>query len=52
LGARLKTLLCKKVIVAESKEVKTECNLEESSKEGCSSKRVIFPMMMMIDDST
>jgi hypothetical protein len=32
-------LLCKKIIVAKSKEVKTGCNLAEYSKEGYGSKR-------------
>jgi hypothetical protein len=32
--ARLKTWLCKN-IVAKSREVKTGCNVAESSKEGC-----------------
>jgi hypothetical protein len=30
------------------KEVKTGCNLAESSKEGCGSKRAVLPMMMMM----
>jgi hypothetical protein len=34
---------------AKSKEVKTGCNLAESSKEGCGSKSKILPMMMMMD---
>jgi hypothetical protein len=38
LDARLKTLFCKKIILAQSKEVKTGCSLVESSKEGCGSK--------------
>jgi hypothetical protein len=45
---RLKTLLCKKIIVAKCKEVKTGCNLAESSKEGYGPKRVVLPMMMMM----
>jgi hypothetical protein len=40
------TLLCKKFIVMKSKEVKTECTLAESSKEGCGSKRDVLPLMM------
>jgi hypothetical protein len=32
----------------KSKDVKTECNLAESSKEGYSSKRCVSPMMMMM----
>jgi hypothetical protein len=42
LDARLTTLLCKKKkknTSAKSKEVKTGCNLPESSKEGNGSKR-------------
>jgi hypothetical protein len=47
------TLLCKRLIVAISKEVKTGCpnsqewtNLAESSEEGFDSKRAVFPMIM------
>jgi hypothetical protein len=29
--ARLTTLLCKEIIVAKTRELKTECNLTESS---------------------
>jgi hypothetical protein len=39
LDARLKTLLRLKNIVAKSKEVKTRCNLAESSTEGYSFKK-------------
>jgi hypothetical protein len=46
LGA-LTTLVCKK-IVSKSKEVKTVCNLAESSKEGCGSKRAVLPVVMMM----
>jgi hypothetical protein len=43
------TLFCKiKITVAKSKEVKTGCNLAESSKEGCGSKIPALEMMMMI----
>jgi hypothetical protein len=35
-------LLCEKILVAKSKEVKTVHNLAESSKEGCGSKRDYF----------
>jgi hypothetical protein len=42
------TLLCKKIIVAKFKEVKTGCILAESSKKGYGSKRSVFPMMMMM----
>jgi hypothetical protein len=34
LDARQSTLLCKQIIVAKSKEVKTGCSLAEPSKEG------------------
>jgi hypothetical protein len=34
--------------VTKSKEMKTGCNLAKSSKEGCVSKRDIFPTMMMM----
>jgi hypothetical protein len=46
LEARLTSLLCKKINVAKSKEVKTGLNLAESSKEGYGSKRALFPMIM------
>jgi hypothetical protein len=42
------TLLCKQIIVAESKEVKTGCCLVRSSKEGYGSTRAVLPMMMMM----
>jgi hypothetical protein len=35
----------KKITVAKSEEMKTGCNLAESSKEGCGSKRVVMVMM-------
>jgi hypothetical protein len=38
LGARLTTLLCKRITVAKSKEVKITSNLAESFKEGYGSK--------------
>jgi hypothetical protein len=40
------TLLCKKIIVAKSKEVKSGCNLAEPSKKGYGSKRHVLPTMM------
>jgi hypothetical protein len=43
LGAKLTTLLCKKIIVPKSKEVKTK-----SSKEGYGYKRAVLPLMMMM----
>jgi hypothetical protein len=49
LDARPTTLPCKQIIVAKSKEVKTGCNLAESSKEGYGSKRAVLPMMMMMN---
>jgi hypothetical protein len=39
-------MLCKKNTVAKSKEVKTGCNLAESSKEDCGSKRPVLLLMM------
>jgi hypothetical protein len=42
------TLLCKNIIVGKFKEVKTRCNLAESSKEGYVFKRAVLPMMMMV----
>jgi hypothetical protein len=44
------TLLCKKITVVKSKEVKTRHNLAESSKVGYGSKRAVLPMMMMNTD--
>jgi hypothetical protein len=38
----------KKKTVAKSKEVKTGCNLAESSKEVYGSKRAVLPMMMIM----
>jgi hypothetical protein len=51
LDARLTTLLCKKSIVANSKEVKTGCDLAESSKDGYGSERAVFPMIMMVNNN-
>jgi hypothetical protein len=48
LDRRPTTLLCKKITVAKSKEVKTGCNLAESSKEGYGFKRTTLPMMMLM----
>jgi hypothetical protein len=48
LDARLTHLLCKKITVAKSKEVKIGSNLAESSKEGYGSKRDVLPMVMLI----
>jgi hypothetical protein len=50
----LPTLVCKKIIVAKSKEVKTgwsdlKTSLAESSKEENGSKRAVLLMMMMSD---
>jgi hypothetical protein len=55
LHARLTTLLCKKNTVAKPKEMKTGCNLAESSKEDYGSKRAGLPVMtvmmiMMMND--
>jgi hypothetical protein len=43
LEARLTTLLCKQINVAASKNVKTGCNLAESSKKGCGAKKGCLP---------
>jgi spore maturation protein SpmB len=49
LDARPKTCLVKKGnIVAKFKEVKTESNLTESSKEGFGSKTAILPVMIIM----
>jgi hypothetical protein len=59
LDARLVTLLCKRIIVANAKEVKAGwsssqqhsrkwINLEKSSKEGYGSKGAVLPMMKMM----
>jgi hypothetical protein len=42
-------LLCKKIIVVKSKEVKAGCNLAESCTEGYGSKRAVFLMMMIAE---
>jgi hypothetical protein len=36
------------MIDTKSKEVKTGCNLEESSKEGYDSNRAVLPMMIVL----
>jgi hypothetical protein len=41
-----------KIIVTKSKEVKTGCNLAESSKKGYGSKRAVLPVMMMMMTNT
>jgi hypothetical protein len=46
LDAGLTTLLCYKIVVAKSKEVKTGCNLSESNKEGYGSKKAVLPVVM------
>jgi hypothetical protein len=48
LGAKLTTLLCIKIIVMKSKEVKTGCNLSEICTEGYGSKRAALPVVMMM----
>jgi hypothetical protein len=48
LDPRLTALLCRKSIVAKSKEVETGCHMTEFSEEGCGSKNAILPMMMMM----
>jgi hypothetical protein len=51
LDAEVVILLCKKVIVAKSKEVKIGCNLAESYKEGYGSERAVLPTTMMMYES-
>jgi hypothetical protein len=41
-------LLCKKISVPKSKEVKLACNLATSFMEGFDTKRAVLPMMMMM----
>jgi hypothetical protein len=48
LDARLKNLLCERIIVAKSKEGKSGYNLSEFPNEGYGKKRAVLPMMMMI----
>jgi hypothetical protein len=49
LDSRLANFICKKIIVAKSKEVKPDgTNLTESSNEGYASKRAVLPMMMIM----
>jgi hypothetical protein len=48
LDARLTTLLCKKIIVAKPKEVKTGCNPTESSREAYGSKRTGLPKLLLL----
>jgi hypothetical protein len=48
LDTRLRTLLCKRIIVAKSKEMKTGCNLAESPKGDYGSARAVLPMMVMM----
>jgi hypothetical protein len=47
LDARLKTLLCKRIAFAKSKEVKPGSNLREFPQEGYGSTSVVLPMIMM-----
>jgi hypothetical protein len=44
----MKTLLCKKITVAKSKEVNTGRYLAKPSKESYGSKRAALPMMMVV----
>jgi hypothetical protein len=48
LDARLTTLLCKRIIVAKSKEVKTGSYLSESFKKGYGSNSAVLPMMLLL----
>jgi hypothetical protein len=50
LAARPMTLICKKITVEISKEVETGCNVAESSKEVCGSKRVVFLLLLMMNE--
>jgi hypothetical protein len=50
LGAKLTSLLCKKIIVAKFKEVKTAYNQAESSKESYGSEGAVLPMMMTVSN--
>jgi hypothetical protein len=45
LHASLTTLLFERITVAKSKDAKIGCNLAESSKEGCDSKRAVLPLV-------
>jgi hypothetical protein len=45
-------MLCKKIMVVKCKEVKSGCNLAESSTEGYGSKRVVLLMMLMMTTTT
>jgi hypothetical protein len=47
LDPRLKALLCKKILVAKSEEMKTESDLAESFMEGYGSKGAVLPTMLM-----
>jgi hypothetical protein len=42
------TLLCKKIIVSKSKEVKPGCNQAESSNEDCGPKMAVLPIIMIM----
>jgi hypothetical protein len=48
LDARPTTLLCKRSIVAKSKEMKTGCNLADFSKQSYGSRNAVLPVMMMM----
>jgi hypothetical protein len=49
LDARVTTLLCKKkIIVPKSGEMRLGCDLAECSKERCSSKRDVLPVVVVI----
>jgi hypothetical protein len=47
LGVRLTTLLCEQIIVAKSKDMRSESNLAGSSKEGYGSKNAVLSVMMI-----
>jgi hypothetical protein len=47
-GRKADDLLCERITLAKSKDVKTGCTLADSSKEGYGSKRAVLPVMMMM----
>jgi hypothetical protein len=47
-GLKADDLALSKITVAKSEEVKTECKLAESCKEGYGSKRDVLPMIMIM----
>jgi hypothetical protein len=47
-NARMMILLCKKITVMRSKEVKTICNLTEYSKDVSGAKRFVLPILLVM----